>query len=124
MKDERPHLGGTFAVYPGHPITLAYLISLEYASFKAASAKTAVNPAHALGNSNIPGAGGNVHAALNLLYRVKQQGWSLDKAFEYADKYWSNCDNQEDYFKERWLEGQAQADKVKEQLRERLQTWS
>ena len=95
---------------------VAYLITLEYESLETAAAKKTDNCPHALSNGNIPGAGGNVYAALNLLHQVKRLKLSAEKAFEHADYYWSACSPQ-------ISQGQAQANRIKARLQERLQTW-
>ena len=131
MRADFDHLDGETIVYPGHPITLAYLITFEYASLEAATLKGAAYPL-ALENSRIPGAGGNVYNAIDLLRRVRQ-GVPIEDALLWADQAWGYCDAQarggndpddpkfgRDHYIARWKKGQEQADKYKERLRERL----
>lgn len=122
MKDDRKHLDGKFSVYPGHPITIAYLITMEYASYEDATVPTKHGWCVAVGNSNIPGAGGNVHSAVDVLAKLKN-GMSIDEVFAHADGNWSRCDSQEKSNPDRWREGQDQADLVKPKLREKIKTW-
>ena len=114
------------AVYPGHPITVALLITRTFPSFEAAQAG-------ALQSAEIPGAGGNVHQALDLLVQARG-GVPLDEAFRLADRAWATCDGQADggpagdhdsrtHFIERWERGQIQADSVKGELRTMLTGW-
>ena len=58
--------------YPGHPVAIAAKILELYPSLEAATGRTAdlANeplPSHAVRNAALPGAGGNVYAALDLL---------------------------------------------------------
>jgi hypothetical protein len=137
------------SVYPGHPITVAYLITKIFPTFEEAfdSSDSKWNDANALASSKIPGAGGNVSAALSFLRYLRDESLTWDKAVLWADDYWKNCDNQakgswrspnekgwephiddkpctpEDYYKNRWRKGQDQADKIKPLLKERDFWW-
>jgi len=126
-----------FATYPGHPITLALVIVRTHESFAEANRKERdfVWP-HAVGCNAVPGAGGNVHAAMNLLARWARNEAPLDKLFELADNMWERCDGQKDgggsfaknetereKFMKRWREGQDQADRFKGPLVEALKEW-
>ncbi len=71
MNTEQSLLGGTL-VYPGHPVPLAYLIMHTYPDLESALARSDTSPwPAALGNQAIPGGGGEVRAALNLLLAVR-----------------------------------------------------
>ena len=96
---ERLALGGEFAIYPGHPVTIAYIIMSKYKNLEMAQAL-------ALGNNDIPGAGGRVNSALRLL-QERNEGKGLMELFEWADSVW-NSERFRDHKK-----GQEQADKVK-----------
>lgn len=105
---------GEVAVYPGHPITLAYLITQVFLSYEEAAKISAGDffcPA-ALGSSDIPGAGACVYEALSLLQDFYGLH-TLEEAFSAADRYWSSTDSQAERDPERWRKGQEQADRVK-----------
>ena len=115
------------AVYPGHAITIAYFITFHYQSFSSAvEKKTNESCAQCLGDNRIPGAGGCVYSALDMLSYIMNGTLSIDEAFEFADKAWAYVDDQKSSANRhaRWLKGQEQADKIKPKLRERLLTWS
>lgn len=114
------------AIYPGHPVTIALLIVEAYPSLADAERKCERTgyPA-ALGSADIPGAGGNVRAALRLLQSVRA-GALLAEAVEHARDYWSRCDGQatgDARLVERWRSGQEQADRVEPVLRAKLAVW-
>lgn len=120
-------------VYPGHAITLAYLIVNLYPSLEAASAPgkhfTAVEE-----DRRLPGAGGHQNQAVELL-RQLALGRDWDAVAERADENWARCDGQKsggygefaqknpDYYAGRWRRGQEQADRIKPLLRAALQKW-
>lgn len=112
-------LGPEGIVYPGHPVAIAYLIMLEYASLAAAVARGRQHPS-ALENGGIPGAGSHVYAALWALKRGESLG--ADAALEYGDEYWRNnvADNVFSNCRER---GQHQADCIRQKFREVFATW-
>jgi hypothetical protein len=127
---------GEFAVYPGHPVTLALVIVRTHDSYaQAASMSEGFAWPHAVGCSAVPGAGGNVHSAMDLLARWKN-GIALEDTFARADLLWEGCDGQKqgggsfakddagrEKFINRWREGQDQADRFKPALIEALKTW-
>jgi hypothetical protein len=104
-------------VYPGHPITIAHEIVKRYPSLEAASASASVFkfPA-ALGNNDIPGAGGRVYAALGLLQR-RAGGESWDSLFAWADGIWES-----EKFS-RHKEGRQQALERREELMRLCRSW-
>lgn len=112
---------GEAAVYPGHPVTLAYLIVKNYASLSAAQAKgkyfSVVEE-----DSRLPGAGGHNNHAVQLLTDL-DAGKSWEEAVAWADDLWAWCDDQKNSDPKRWREGQDQADKVKPLLREEITAW-
>lgn len=114
------------AIYPGHPLVLSWIIVHAYPSFKeAARVQEPSGYPAALTSPNIPGAGGNVHAALDFLRRVAE-GTPIDKAIARADDFWALCDGQRDgntRLFARWQQGQNQAARVKETLVRKLETW-
>lgn len=132
---------GEFSVYPGHPVTIAYLITKLYHNYEEAAKRTEYGFPVALGDNRIPGAGGNVYTALSLLEylkngtfckRAEDKGLSIwGTALAWADEQWASCDSQAkggyntknpDYYIKRCQEGQQQADKFKPLLKEQ-ETW-
>lgn len=87
MRDILPN--GSSPVYPGHPITTAWFIVNKYPSFETASER---RPEHdymnALEDNDIPGAGSEVHAALEFLGKLNAGGLWGD-AVKWADDHWS-----------------------------------
>lgn len=113
-------------VYPGHPITIALMILNLYPTLHAAGERKGDFPA-ALGDGRIPGAGGNVHTALDTLHQVAK-GTSIDEVLVDADERWANCDDQRERHVDRWRAGQEQADGLKDEFRrlcvEKPEFWS
>ncbi len=120
MRTELELLGEP-SVYPGHPVTIAWVIVNAFPSYEAAFAKTESGYAAALASGDIPGAGGNVYAALDLLQRFRE-GVPFDDAIAYSNRVWQSYTS--DGFRDRREPGQAQADKVTAQLRERASWWT
>ena len=116
---ERELLGAS-AVYPGHPVTLALLITHAYPDLASADAVTEHGWAAAVGSSEIPGGGGEVNVALALLRKVAA-GLPVEEAIAWGDERWtaSAAGGHHD----RVAPGQAQADAAKALLIERLATW-
>ncbi len=116
---------GEAAVYPGHPITLAYLITKVFPSYgEAVKVHAGRNYSAALASTDIPGAGGCVHEALSLLHGLREGEFSsLEEAFSWADQDWSRTDSQKVRDPERWRQGQEQADRVKPLLADRSFWW-
>ena len=113
------------AIYPGHPITIAFCIMKAFPDYASAAEHPNNEAPAALASSRIPGAGGCVYNALQLL-RSLRDGVSLKAAFEDADATWDRVDNHKDgggsYAKDEasrerylqtWKDGQAQADLIK-----------
>lgn len=109
--------------YPGHPITIAWAIVNRFASLAEATTipSPGMSPA-ALSSSDIPGAGGNVYAALDFLGWL-QRGIGWDEAVARADAMWARCDDQCRRDPERWMRGQEQADRYKPLLLARASWW-
>lgn len=123
------------AIYPGHPVTLAFCIVHAFATYEEAFAPTEHNFTRAIGDVRIPGAGGCVSSALMILRHLKS-GMPFDEAMTLADDYWATCDNQQAggglfakdaeanaRFHKRWHDGQVQADKIKPLLAEKKDWW-
>ena len=105
------------AVYPGHPVRLAWIITQEFGSWDEATQNTAPDRtpwSDALTSDRVPGAGGNVHAALDFLKRVMEFGW--DKAKSHADEYWLHSS----ILAPNLQQGQAEADEVS---RQEIEEW-
>ncbi len=106
------------AVYPGHPVTVALSIVTAFPSWLHATANNA-----ALSSSLVPGAGGNVHLAMDLLLDLGTGG-DFNDVFARADAVWAACDDIKAQRPEVWAQGQEQADGVKKALLEALSFWS
>lgn len=123
---------GEASVYPGHPTVLAYLILLAYAdNINEAFARGRQYPNALEDVRRIPGAGGNVYAALDVIRYVRDGTLSVEEAIEWADKQWAACDSQRDGWRTdapdvtavrraRWQAGQNQADRFRERVVEEL----
>ncbi len=84
--DELPCLSNP--AYPGHPLVVAARIATLYPDLAAAIHRhSAGQPPEALIHSQVRGAGGNVHAALDVL-SYWQKGLK-DHALEYGRRYWT-----------------------------------
>ena len=104
---EREHLGGEYAIYPGHPVTIAYLIMKRFPSLEAAMKRSERSGFSAASSDNaIPGAGGRVHAAVRLLQR-RHDGDPWAELFAVADDIWES-----EHF-DQHEQGQQQADRIK-----------
>lgn len=119
-------------VYPGHPLVIAFLMTKTYDGLSAALAPTDHNRYHALGSQYIPGAGGNVYAAIDFLGWIRKGTFSIEESILHADKYWKSCDGmfqrnekrtQDETYHDVWKRGQAQADELKPALMDRLVSW-
>lgn len=118
-KLERELLGGP-VVYPGHPLVIAFLITHVFESLADA---TFVDPTQtcaysaALTSSAIPGGGGEVYQALDLL-RLIQKGVTPTDAVAYIRERWNGGGHA------KAIEpGQQQADQITEAFIERVQEW-
>lgn len=109
------------AVYPGHPVTLAWLITEEFETFEEAFHTTPHLPgiSNALGSVEIPGAGGNVCAAMDLLQSLRK-GKKFKDAIKRADQVWEEYNLGEEGKRAR---GQEQADRVKPLLKKNKSWW-
>jgi hypothetical protein len=121
MKNDQTILG-EHAVYPGHPVTLALCIVNNFPNWEAAIVKKNDIEA-AVGCIEIPGAGGNVYAALDILSQLRK-GMPFDKAMERADYVWGQCDDHKAMNKPRYVTGQEQADRFKDKLKEHAAWWT
>jgi len=100
---------GESAVWPGHPVTLGYLIFCNYPSLaKASVGCSAQSFPEALVNAVIPGAGGCVYSALDFLKSLKG-GMSFEAAVDSANATWAGTDDQERQYPKRYVKGLKQA---------------
>jgi hypothetical protein len=120
MYEAEKRLLGGHSVYPGHPITVALMITEMFPDLESADRPTEhVFPA-ALGSQDIPGAGGNVYAALELLRSLKR-GKDFEKGMADAEKQWLS--QVEGYRDDRVAEGSRQAEVARGILEGRIQAW-
>lgn len=116
MRDDRKFLDGEFQIYPGHPITIAWIIVNVHPTYEDAFGYDCECKDHihtcrtpwprALSNNDIPGAGGNVYTGLDVLKWLRE-GLDPERVFKVADSYWvTSCAVL------RRAEGQAQAQKA------------
>ena len=103
---------GESAAYPGHPVTLGYLIFKHFRSMGEASERPEGHQCpRALSSSAIPGAGGCVYDALRFLRDLKE-GVEFTEAVDRANTSWGQRDNHKEDDLPRYHEGQKQADRV------------
>jgi hypothetical protein len=118
--DHAAYLDGKLSVYPGHPLTIAYIISVAFASMDEALAPPKHGgdyPSHeALANIRIPGAGSEVWGGITLLQRLRDEEITVDQAVRLADDHWLGVTT--DGHRDARAPGQAQADMVKPKLAE------
>lgn len=109
------------AVFPGHPVTLAYIIMQSYASLAEAEAKEeGSNFPNVLSNGDIPGTESHVIAGLNVLKYAKKLG--LERAIAFGDDSWRAMAASENLGVLR-EQGQAQADSIKDSFRAKAVEW-
>ena len=137
-----------WSVYPGHPVTVAYLIVKIYPNYEEAFAGdgTVWDYPNALSDNRIPGAGGNVSSAISLLRDLRESNHKLsakgkecsvwEAAMCWAAESWSTCDGQAKggydgnsaelvkRYKDRWKLGQEQADRLEPLLLECENWWT
>jgi len=124
------------ALYPGHPVTIAFCILKAFDNFEQATEKPyGDNTPKAVASRLIPGSGGCVYSALDFLSALRK-GAGLEAAFEQADATWCRVDGQKEgggsyakdeadrqRFIQRWKDGQAQADLIKPLFKDRESWW-
>lgn len=116
------HLGESF-IYPGHPVVLALCVVWAHKTYEEAFAPTEYAWPFALGNSDVPGAGGCVYSAMDLLKRLRD-GVAFEEAVAFATQQWATCDNNETRYPEKWKQGQEQADRLLPLLQEQAAWWA
>lgn len=101
-------------VYPGHPLTIACYIMENYSSLSEARSKGIQHP-KALEDSRIPGAGGNVYAALEILAQPVEE--SVGRANQIWQQYCGEA------YADRYDEGMAEAASLASRYRELREKW-
>lgn len=115
---------GAQAVYPGHPVTVGLLIMKAFSSVEeAAMPEGEYRHSAASRSSKIPGAGGSVATALDILRNVMKGAMTVEQAVERADAAWRSVDDQYVRNPKRWQEGQDQAEPLKARYIEALKSW-
>jgi len=107
-------------VYPGHPVVLAVMIMKKFASWKEASARTKYTFPAALGSQEIPGAGGAVYSALDVLKRIKL-GISCEDALAEANRVWKI--ERDNGYAHNYAEGQKKAEALIPLFKELIKSW-
>lgn len=111
---------GFHPAYPGHPCTLALLILRKYPHNESAHVPL---PGHscpaALSDVDIPGAGGAVYKALDLIRHVRKGTLTPDAAIQWGIDGWREDRLGGDH-RDRYPEGVAEEAKVVPLLREAL----
>jgi hypothetical protein len=103
-------------VYPGHALTIAVAIMEKYPSLEEARKKGRNYP-QALEDNDIPGAGGPVYCALDVLAIGDD-----DKAIEQANYFWQGeCGES---YASRYDEGMQEAKALESRFRELRKNWS
>jgi hypothetical protein len=111
---------GDHAVYPGHAITIAYLIAMTFKNLEEAEATTPAGYPAGVADSRIPGAGGNIYSGL-LLLRHLRDGLPYDLVLSNADREW--LDETATVYAKCRKEGQRQADALKHRFAEDVLPW-
>ena len=124
------------AIYPGHPITIAFCMVHVFSSYAEAVEKDHHGCPRAVSSRRIPGAGGCCYSALDFLASLRK-GTPLEVAFERADLTWGRTDNHQmagglyakdeadrERFLKRWQDGLAQAALIKPLFRAYESWWS
>lgn len=111
---------GEHAIYPGHPMTIAYCIINKYKSLEEASKLSEHNCPEAVGDGDIPGGGGSVYSALDFLHNINK-GVPIEIAIKEANKTWkSYCWGPH---ADRAEPGQKQANNIKQKFIEAAFSW-
>jgi len=114
-------------VYPGHPLVIAVHILENYESYDAANTypedKSAYQCPAALSDERIPGAGGCVYSALDILKCLKDGYWDVDKTIEEADKLWASIDGNAENHASVYGFGLEEAESLRDRFRAGVQKW-
>ena len=117
---ERDLLGG-HAIYPGHPVVLALLVTHIFPSLAAAATPTEHGWSAALGSNEITGAGDMVSSAMRLLHGVASRTTTIEEAIAWSNKQWR--ESAAGGHPDRVERGQEQVDRAMPLLQSRLETW-
>lgn len=114
-------------VYPGHPLVIAVAIMEHYDSLEAAN-KRYRSPdgwscPEALSDGRIPGAGGCVYSALDLLNHIRIGHRDIDGFVEAADELWGDIDGNVQNYPEKHKEGLDNAAQHQARFRELAAGW-
>jgi hypothetical protein len=120
-------LGDERFVYPGHPLVTACLVMMAFPSFESAAEKNENGQCpNALSDSRIPGSGGCVYNALDLLRHIPYDE-DIEATIRRADETWGRVDGMatttDEYRQKKYQEGLAQAKKVAPIFRGLVAIW-
>jgi len=121
MRQDKELLGD-WSVYPGHPVTIAFLIIHKYPSlYEALYRKNSDSDCAALKDCDIPGSGNAVYLALDLLKELKNTP-SLEETIQTHSRRWVENRKSGDH-PQAALPGQAQADKIIPLFQSMVKEW-
>jgi hypothetical protein len=114
-------LGPRGAVYPGHPLVIAYLVMKSFKSLEdALTTPPGQQSKNLYSLGALPGSVGAIEAAVQVL-RLGQSG-SFGKALDFADNEWLQSVKGE-FGNELWTSGHVQADSLKAAFMEEAPAW-
>jgi hypothetical protein len=116
-------LDGQFAVYPGHPLVVAWVIMNVYDTPDEALAMTKHGWCEAVGSNDIPGAGDGAGNGARVCRKIRD-GMSGEDAADLAEELWTRMvgpgtGNHEKYYEP----GREQAAAFRERFVEKAETW-
>lgn len=117
-------LDGEQAVYPGHPLTVAYVIMSVFPGPEEALAPS--KHGHwsvCVGCADVPGAGDGANAGADVC-QMLADGKAPEDAAKFADDTWLRMVNPEgSNHPSAWKPGQEQADKFRDRFLELAKVW-
>jgi|SRR6478735_11303894 len=111
---------GAWPVYPGHPCTIALCILRKYPRIADAFAPTEHGWPEALGDGDIPGAGGCVHQGLHLIQRILADGDTPEEATAWGVERWRDRTLVGGDHRDQYEAGVAEAERIAPLLLEEL----
>ena len=113
-------MNGEDYVYPGHPLVIGLYIMEAFPDIEDAMSEDGPNAMFkkALQSSTVPGAGGAVSSALNVLQLMKDNILSVEKGIELTRKSWASQS-----FPANVEDGQLQADRFESIYVEKAKQW-